>query len=107
VDGKEIGLDSSNEKNIISLLMQIDPEENDQTYGLLHAIFNPKENRFYRQIGINAYTEKGDFINIREDPLQILPENSRIYILTKGPCISDFDQILPYNEFFKLIKDFS
>jgi hypothetical protein len=84
--------------------MQIERQENRAKYSLLHPLYNPQKKRFYRQIGINGYTKDRMFINLREEPLQTLPDNSAVYISTKGPCITDFDPIIPYEEFLKAIK---
>jgi len=31
-------------------------------------VYHPFENRFYKQVAIQGYTEPGSFLNVREDP---------------------------------------
>jgi hypothetical protein len=105
IDGKTIDLSFEKRVNIIDVIIEIDRKKGKNRYNLLHSLYNPRENRFYNQIGINAYTNTGEYLNLRQAPLQMLPFQSKLYILTKGPCISDFDEVIPYEEFVELVNN--
>ena len=104
IDGRRFELDLDEQANIIDVIIQVERQENRAKYSLLHIVYNPKKKQFYGQIGINSYTEDRMFINLREEPLQILPDHSTVYISTKGPCISNFDPIISYKEFLRMIN---
>ncbi len=58
---------------------------------LLHMVYHPIENRFYKQVAIQGYTEPGSFLNVREDPKKPLPKSVTIVLVPEGPCISEWE----------------
>lgn len=71
-------------------------------YGsLLHMVYNPIENRFYKQVAIAAYRESGQILNIRENPKSELPEGATIILIPAGGCISEWEKAIDYKEFLK------
>jgi hypothetical protein len=104
VDGQKYELNFGKKVNIIDVILKTEKKENRKKYSLLHILYNPKKKQFYKQIGISVYTTEKKFINLREDPLQILQNKSTVYLNTQGPCIGDFEPILPYEEFLKALN---
>lgn len=58
---------------------------------LLHMVYNPLENRFYKQVAIQGYTQPGSFMNVRENPKKPLPKSITIVLVPEGPCISEWE----------------
>jgi len=38
---------------------------------LLHMVYNPVENRFYKQVAITAYKQSGQTLNVRDNPKKL------------------------------------
>ncbi len=73
-------------------------------YGsLLHMIYNPIENRFYKQVAVTAYGQSGGMLNVREDPKKNLPEGTTVVLVPAGGCISEWEEAVSYEEFLKAI----
>ena len=70
---------------------------------LLHMVYNPVENRFYKQVAITAYKESGQSLNVREDPKKELPEGVTVTLIPAGGCISEWEEAIKYEEFVKAI----
>ena len=56
---------------------------------LLHMVYQPFENRFYKQVAIQGYTSPGSFLNVRNNPKEPLPDGVTIVLAPEGPCISE------------------
>jgi len=69
---------------------------------LLHMIYNPVENRFYKQAAISAYDESGQLLNVRDDPKKELSEGITIILIPTGGCISEWEESIDYKEFLKV-----
>jgi len=76
----------------------------DDYYSLLHWVYTPIEERFYKQASVIAYTGPGKFLNIRDDPKKELPEGLIVHINPEGPCITEGEDIIDYETFKKCIK---
>ena len=61
---------------------------------LLHMVYHPFENRFYKQVAIQGYTGPGSFFNVREDPKRSLPNGITIILVPQGTCISEAEDII-------------
>jgi len=68
---------------------------------LLHMIYNPVENRFYKQVAITAYNQSGQMMNMRDDPKKELPEGTTVTLIPAGGCITDWEEAINYEEFLK------
>jgi len=68
---------------------------------LLHMVYNPVENRFYKQVAVTAHNKSGEMLNVREDPKKELPEGTTIILIPTGGCISEWEPALNYREFLK------
>ena len=70
---------------------------------LLHMVYNPRENRFYKQAAIVAYKATGEMLNVREKPEQELPENAAVILIPAGGCISEWEEAVSPQEFLKVM----
>lgn len=59
---------------------------------LFHMVYHPHENRFYRQVAIQAYTSSNQFLNIREDPKMPLPDGATVILIPEGGCATDWEE---------------
>jgi hypothetical protein len=59
---------------------------------LLHMVYHPYEERFYRQVAIQAYAKSKPFLNIRESPRMPLPNEATIILVPEGGCTTDWEQ---------------
>ena len=66
---------------------------------LLHMVYNPVENRFYKQVAVTAYDKSGQTINVRENPREVLPQNITITLIPAGGCISEWEEVVDYAVF--------
>jgi hypothetical protein len=108
--GNEFELSLPNKANLIDVIDEMDkilsskgkfPSED--YHSLLHWIFNPVEERFYKQVSVIAYTKPGEFLNVRKYPKKELPEGVIIHITPDGPCISEAEEVIGYDIFRKVI----
>ncbi|MBX5328812.1 MAG: hypothetical protein QHH18_05175 [Candidatus Bathyarchaeota archaeon] len=58
---------------------------------LLHMVYNPHRNRFYNQVAIHAYA-KSTFLNVRENPLMPLPNETTIVLIPENGCQTDWEE---------------
>jgi len=110
VVGRELNLLLPDEANIINVIKEVDkiinskggfPIANYRSF--LHMIYNPVENRFYKQVAITAYKKTGQILNIRDNPKKELPEGVTVTLIPAGGCISEWEETMPYNEFLKYV----
>jgi len=71
--------------------------------GLLHMIYNPVENRFYKQVAVTAYKKSGQTLNVRDAPKKDLPEGITVTLIPAGGCISDWEEAIDYERFLKAV----
>ena len=71
---------------------------------LLHYVYNPIEKRFYEQTGINAYTSSQKFLDVRNNPKMVLPNDATVIILPEGGCITAREEVLDYDKFKEAIS---
>jgi len=67
---------------------------------LLHMIYNPVENRFYKQVAITGYKQSGQTLNLREDPKKELPEGTTVTLIPAGGCISEWEEVIDFSKCF-------
>jgi hypothetical protein len=63
---------------------------------LLHMVYHPFENRFYKQVAIQGYSRPGSFLNVRENLKKPLPDGITIILVPDGPCISEGEDIIDW-----------
>jgi len=99
------------EANILDVIMKVDEIINSkggfplpEYKGLLHMLYSPVTDNFYKQVGVHAYTEPGKFYNIRDSVRQILPDGATIAIIPNAGCIGEWEEVLEYKEFCKAFR---
>ena len=68
---------------------------------LLHMIYNPVKNKFYKQVAITAYKQSRQMLNVRDNPKKELPEGITVTLIPAGGCISEWEEAIDYKEFLK------
>ena len=63
---------------------------------LVHMVYHPFQNRFYKQVAIQGYSGPGSFFNLREDPKRPLPNGVTIILIPNGPCISEAEDVVDW-----------
>jgi len=109
VIGRELNLLLYDKANLEDAIDEVDKMINSKGsfpvlgyQSLLHMIYNPVENRFYKQAAISAYDESGQLLNVRDDPKKELPEGITIILIPTGGCISEWEEAIDYKEFLKV-----
>ena len=108
VIGRELNLLLNEKANLIDAISEVDKMINSKGsfpvpdyQSLLHMIYNPVENRFYKQVAITAYKQSGQTLNVRDDPKKELPEGITVTLIPAGGCISEWEEAINYKEFLK------
>jgi len=106
VVGSELNLLLLDEANLVDAINEVDNLISDKGgfplsdyRSFLHMVYNPVENRFYKQVAVTAHDEFGQMLSIREDPKKELPEGTTIILIPVGGCISEWEEALNYKEF--------
>ena len=108
--GSEVEIFMEDEGTVLDLLVKLDevvrgkgafpyPEYK----GLLHMIYNPVEDRLYKQVGLHAHTP-GKFYNVRNNIHHELVDGMTVILVPYAGCISHFEEPLSYEEFTKALS---
>jgi len=110
VIGRELNLLLNDKASLVDAISEVDKIINSRgsfpvpSYrSLLHMIYNPIENRFYKQVAITAYNQSGERLNVRNDPKKELPEGATVTLIPAGGCVTDWEEAIDYEEFWKSI----
>lgn len=60
---------------------------------LQSMVWHPIEQRFYTQVGVQAYTATEPFLNVRENPRKPLPNEVTIILVPQAGCTSDWEMM--------------
>jgi len=110
VIGRELNLMLDDQANLIDAINKVDkiikgkgsfPVPDFQS--LLHMIYNPIENRFYKQVALRAHAESDLSLNVRDDPGRELPGRTTVILIPAGGCISKWEEVMDYEAFLKAI----
>ena len=108
VAGRELDLLLNDEANVIDAINEVDRIINGKGgfpvpgyKSLLHMIYNPVENRFYKQVAIRAHAESDPRLNVRDEPKKELPDRTTVILIPAGGCISEWEEALDYERFLK------
>jgi len=108
VVGRELNLLLNDKASLVDAISEVDKIINSKEsfpvpdYGsLLHMIYNPVENRFYKQVAITAYNQSGRMLNVRDDPKKELPKGTTATLIPAGGCITEWEEAINYEEFLK------
>ena len=106
--GSEPNLLLNDKTNVIDAISEVDKLINNrgsfpltEYRSLLHMVYNPVVNRFYKQVAITAYKEQSQTLNVRDNPEKELPEGVTIILIPAGGCISEWEEAVDYKEFLK------
>jgi hypothetical protein len=111
VIGSKLNLLLNDKADLVDVIKEVDkmlnntgkfPVPNYQSF--LHMIYNPIENRFYKQVAVTAYKESGQMLNVRKEPRKELPEGVTVILIPTGGCISEWEEAIDYKEFLKMIS---
>ncbi len=61
---------------------------------LLHMTYHPKEERFYKQVALQAWTKSQSFVNVRENPKMRLPKDVTLVFIPEGGCVTGWEEIM-------------
>ena len=111
VIGSELNLLLNDKASLVDAISGVDKMINSKGsfpvpdyQSLLHMIYNPVENRFYKQVAITAYKQPGQMVNVRDDPKKGLPEAITVILIPAGGCISEWEEAIDYEEFLRIIS---
>jgi len=107
--GSELNLLLHDNANVIDAINEADKQINSKGgfplpdyQSLLHMVYNPIENRFYKQVAATAHKEADQtMLNLRDNPKKALPEGTTIILIPTGGCITEWEQALSRKEFLK------
>jgi len=110
--GNELNLLLPDKANLIDAINEADKIINNKGefplpdyQSLLHMVYNPVENRFYKQVAVTAHKQPDQtMLNVRDNPKKELPDQTTIILIPTGGCISEWEQALNYKEFMKAIS---
>lgn len=104
--GRELSLQLNDKANIVDAINEADKMIRSEGSfpippyrSLLHMIYNPVKNKFYKQVAITAYDESGQMLNIRDNPKQELSAEITITLIPVGGCISQWKEAIGYEDF--------
>jgi hypothetical protein len=106
--GRELNLLLDDKASLVDAIREVDkiinstgsfPVSNYRS--LLHMIYNPVQNKFYKQVAITAYNQSGQMLNVRDDPKKELPEGTTVTLIPAGGCITEWEKAINYEEFLK------
>jgi len=108
VIGRELNLLLNDKASLVGAISEVDKTINSKgsfpvpNYrSLLYMIYNPVENRFYKQVAITVYNQSGQMLNMRDDPKKELPEGITVTLIPVGGCITEWEEAVDYEEFLK------
>jgi hypothetical protein len=61
---------------------------------LLQIVYHPNENRFYKQVAIQASSKSAKFLTIRENPKMPLPDETTVILVPEGGCTTDWEELV-------------
>ncbi len=112
--GRELSIALEDNASLVDAIREVDKMINrkggfpvSEYRSLLHMVYNPVENRFYKQVAVIAYDESGQSLNIREDPKKQLPAGITVTLIPAGGCISEWEEAINYENFLTAISESS
>jgi len=111
VIGSELNLLLHDKASVVDAINEIDKLINNRGgfplpdyQSFLHMVYNPVENRFYKQVAITAHKEPDQILNVKDNPKKELPKGTTIILIPTGGCISEWEEAINYQEFLKTIS---
>jgi len=107
----ELNLLLHDQANLVDAIAEVDKLINSKGgfplpdyQSLLHMVYNPLENRFYKQVAVAAHKEPDRILSVRDNPIREIPGGATIILIPTGGCISEWEEALNYEEFLKAIS---
>jgi hypothetical protein len=72
---------------------------------LLHMVYNPVENRFYKPVAVTVHEESDQTLNVRDNPKKTSTSRRDNIILIPTGDISEWEEAINYKEFSKTISN--
>ncbi len=98
--GNELELSLKDSANIVDVIRNVDEIILEKgrfpivgCKSLLHLIYHPLEKRFYRHVALTAYSKSERFLNVRNNPKLILPDETTA-VLALTICSSEWEPIV-------------
>jgi len=98
--GNELELAMEHSANIVDVIRKVDEiileKGNFPIAGcksLFHLTYHPFEKRFYRHVALTAYSQSERFINVRDNPKLILPDETTV-VLALTICSGEWEPIV-------------
>ena len=66
---------------------------------VLHMVYNPVEDRFYKQVAVSAYAVPRELLNVQENPRMKLPDGTTVVLVPTGGCMSEWEDVIDYEVF--------
>lgn len=111
VIGSELNLLLNDKANLVHAIDEADKTINSKRKfpvpnyrSFLHMIYNPVENRFYRQVAVTAYKGSGKMLNVRDNPKKELPGGVTVILIPAGGCISEWEEAIDHKDFLEMIS---
>lgn len=73
-------------------------------HSVLHMVYNPIENKFYKQVAVSAHIEPRKFLNVQKNPRMKLPNGTTVILVPAGGCISEWEEVIDYDVFCTHLK---
>jgi hypothetical protein len=109
--GSELNLLLDDKANLVDAINEVDKLINNKGgfplpdfRSFVHMVYDPVENRFYKQVAVTAHKELVQAANVRDDPKKELPEGTTIILIPAGGCISEWEEAINYEKFSKALK---
>ena len=111
VIGRELNLFLNDKASLLDAISEVDKIINsNDTFpipdyrSLLHMIYNPVEDKFYKQVAVTAYKQGGQTLRVRDDPRKELPGGITVTLIPAGGCISEWEEPISCEEFLKCMQ---
>lgn len=59
---------------------------------LLQMVYHPHEDRFYKQVAIQAHSKTNQLLNIRENLKISIPDGTSVILIPEGGCATDWEE---------------
>jgi hypothetical protein len=109
--GSELHLRLNDAGNLIDAINEVDKAimkrggfPTSEFQSLLHMIYNPEENRFYKQVAVLVCDEQGRMLSLRESPKTTLPNGATVVLIPAGGCISEWEEAIDKRRFLKAMQ---
>lgn len=73
-------------------------------HSVLHMVYNPVEDKFYKQVAVSAHIQSNELFNVQKNPRIKLPDRTTLILVPKGGCISEWDEVVDYDAFCVHLK---